>query len=99
MGSRFWPLLSSSKDNLRQDRPGDVVIGFGVIDHKFLPAFDHLGEIIEGYIGGRGRIIQTAICVFFDRNRLALVRRRFLLPTSGLTSPALALFRFCRPLR
>jgi hypothetical protein len=69
------PLLLLLDDDLGQDRAGDVFAGLGVVDHEIAAFLDHRGEIVERHIAARRRVVEPAIGVFLDDNRLLVAAR------------------------
>jgi len=57
------------EDDLRQNRPRDVLAGLGIGHDEILAGPHHLREIFQRYIRARARVIEATIGVFLDDRR------------------------------
>src|SRR5947199_6544251 len=61
-------------DDLRKHRASYVFSRFRIICDKITAILDHLCEILEGDVGARRRIVETAVGVFLDDDRFRVAR-------------------------
>src|SRR6266850_4590052 len=61
-------------DDLSQHRAGYVFSRFRIIRDKVTAILDHLCEIVEGDVGARRRIVETAVGVLLDDDRFRVAR-------------------------
>src|ERR1700756_3929150 len=62
-------------DDLSEHRARYVFSAFRVICDKITAILDHLCEIVEGDVGARRRIVETAVGVLFDDHRFRVACR------------------------
>ncbi len=61
-------------DDLGQDRAGDVLARFRIIDDEVAAFLDHPAEVVEGHITARRRVVEAPIRIFLDDDRGCLGR-------------------------
>ena len=64
------PLLLLLDDDLGQHRAGQILAGLGVLDDEIAALFDHAGEVVERHVAAGRRVVEAAVGVFLDDDRL-----------------------------
>ncbi len=60
-GQQVLPLALFLDDDLGEDRAGDVIPAFGVVDHEVDALLHHLAEMIQSDVAAGRRIVRSAI--------------------------------------